>query len=111
MSNTVTVEQGNREIAEFMGLLSGKPEYPYTKPNDVVNYREPLYHSSWDWLMPVVEKIYLMREIADFIISPGKAQIILKNGLTFKSPQSPQNNTITEVWILINELIQTNFKK
>jgi hypothetical protein len=65
--------QGNRILAEFMGL---KPGYnSYTKKYNwgdgiffmtdgdtieevmdaIVGYAK--YHSSWDWLMPVVEKI------------------------------------------------------
>ena len=49
--------EGNKLIAEFMGLLSGKPQYPFTKPNESVNYRVSQYHTSWDWLMPVVKNI------------------------------------------------------
>ncbi len=40
-----TIEQKNRMIAEFIG----KEIYQY--------HHESFYHSSWDWLMPVVEKI------------------------------------------------------
>ena len=39
------IEESNRLIAEFMG----KEIYQ--------NYHESHYHNSWDWLMPVVEKI------------------------------------------------------
>lgn len=39
-----TLEQGNRLIAEFLGW--------HLDPK-----RSLKYHSSWDWLMPVVEKI------------------------------------------------------
>lgn len=54
-------EKGNKMIAEFVGhKLIGKPEWEYEywliEGN---NYRgdELKYHTSWDWLMPVVEKI------------------------------------------------------
>ena len=56
----------NREeiklIAEFMGMT--EYEYPTDMPEWVniygsneKNYINFRYHSSWDWLMPVVEKI------------------------------------------------------
>ena len=43
-----TTEENNRMIAEFMGA-SGF---------DMLGEKvEPRYHTSWDWLMPVVKKI------------------------------------------------------
>ena len=42
-----TTTQENKLIAEFMG---------YNYPGDF-NLDELMYRSSWDWLMPVVEKI------------------------------------------------------
>jgi hypothetical protein len=47
MENT---NEGNKLIAEFMGSSFDYPHYPY--PDD-----ELRFHESWDWLMPVVEKI------------------------------------------------------
>ena len=58
------MEDTNELIAEFMG-------YKVMKENDFLNYNYPkntnldnimidvaiMYHKSWDWLMPVVEKI------------------------------------------------------
>ncbi len=47
----MTTEEGNKLIAEFHG------EFDVWKPTDGI-YPFPLkYNSSWDWLMPVVEKI------------------------------------------------------
>jgi len=57
--------EDNKLIAEFMGddyeaiVFSAKDDlYAIGHRNDVyidANYK--LYHNSWDWLMPVVEKI------------------------------------------------------
>lgn len=61
----------NELIAEFMGAIINKQEYggsgamnrnwsishPITKNRMILYGVEMLYDSSWDWLMPVVEKI------------------------------------------------------
>jgi hypothetical protein len=50
--------EGNRLIAEFMKdyeLITDKGVYLYPQKGFYVDELE--YHSSWDWLMPVVEKI------------------------------------------------------
>jgi hypothetical protein len=54
----------NKKIAEFMGM---KPHHQDSGcltrvddngSNEVVPIEELAYHTSWDWLMPVVEKCY-----------------------------------------------------
>jgi hypothetical protein len=77
------IEQGNELLAKFVGgfianrskkkpLLSFKDVIPfceaikYTTQGDYLVYREDLlFHESWDWLMPVIEKI---AETHDFMI-------------------------------------------
>jgi len=50
--------EGNKLIAEFMELYLIKGQkYPFGHPVTKVNFKEARYHYSWDWLMPVVEKI------------------------------------------------------
>lgn len=57
--------EGNKLIAEFMGIgkTTQEPEL-YFKP-DTESYwitsDELKYHTSWDWLMPVIEKIHGIR--------------------------------------------------
>ena len=58
------MENNNKLIAEFMGLKEGKK---YLSPSldapesigmgMYVSLDEMRYHTSWDWLMPVVEQI------------------------------------------------------
>ena len=58
------MEHNNKLIAEFMDLRStGLSIY---KPSE---YK---YHTSWDWLMPVVQKIESLGYV--FIIQGGKAE-------------------------------------
>ena len=50
----------NKLIAEFMGSKHPKYEDMYRLPHEDVYVGELQYDSSWDWLMPVVEKINLL---------------------------------------------------
>ena len=55
--------ENNKLIAEFMGMTYGDPNDNSVmiqmthQGNEVVPIESMKYHSSWDWLMPVVEKI------------------------------------------------------
>lgn len=59
------IENGNRLIAEFMGwksvLYANLPNRMHRTDEKGVQWADDIrnfkYHSSWDWLMPVVEKI------------------------------------------------------
>ena len=61
------MEKTNKLIAEFMGLdtevfKSGKVNYYYydkvSKQEIFLEAHELSYNVSWDWLMPVIEKIH-----------------------------------------------------
>jgi hypothetical protein len=47
----------NELIAEFMGLPLTKDEVKFTGGTQKVPFQKWKYDASWDWLMPVVEKI------------------------------------------------------
>lgn len=49
------MEKNNKLIAEFMGVYSKENGYDYTKIGNIGVF----YHTSWDWLMPVLKKINL----------------------------------------------------
>lgn len=55
--------ENNRLIAEFMGytVLEDTEEQCFVRGNepDVTHIEEFIYHTSWNWLMPVVKKIEL----------------------------------------------------
>ena len=57
--------ESNKLIAEFMGFKL-RPDiaedwYIHTnRPAHAMRLRDAKYHASWDWLMPVVEKIERM---------------------------------------------------
>tara|TARA_Y100000356_G_scaffold120859_1_gene113710 strand:- start:137 stop:442 length:306 start_codon:yes stop_codon:yes gene_type:complete len=50
------MKNNNKVIAEFMGVYSEESGYDYTK----IGNKGVSYHKSWDWLMPVVDKMESM---------------------------------------------------
>lgn len=54
------VEEGNKLIAEFMGVYSwddNRYGLMWKNPVSGSSSKSLQYHSSWGWIMPVVEKI------------------------------------------------------
>ena len=118
---------GNRLIAEFMGFEKvlgkfyggmkdekGNSTYPAWSDTmniildskiDIPEYGLK-FNSSWDWLIPVVEKIYLMREVVAFTISLGEVEIKLIGREPIKSPCIPSNDSIKELWLAVVQFIK-----
>lgn len=71
----MTTEAGNMLIAEFMGYQNRYAQKWYTDGHDSGFYIDAAtcYHSSWDWLMPVVEKIHTLPEF--FTVDMGAIMI------------------------------------
>ena len=61
------INAGNKLIAEFMGLkmIEAKDITENTNINEYCY--EPRYHSSWDWVIPVVNKILKVYAENEFI--------------------------------------------
>ena len=51
------MKENNKMIAEFMGIVYPKLDNVIVIDNVVIKEDDLQYHKSWDWLMPVVEKI------------------------------------------------------
>ena len=68
--------ENNKLIAEFMGYTPN--EYGvYQTPHGKYHLDHFSFHSSWDWLMPVVEKIEFEHDCLVIINSP--LQVIITN--------------------------------
>lgn len=68
----------NQLIAEFMGMTYGDPNdnsvmiQMTPQGNEVVPIESMKYHTSWDWLMPVIDKCYqqhMSKHIAEAVMT------------------------------------------
>lgn len=106
--------EGNRLIAEFMGGKYDKDTNFPIHPNDIwlpthgiVNYttinigygKILLYHSSWDWLIPVIKKI---REIINVELNVDSFEEIRERKLTL----NPYDYNIEQVYKAVVEFIK-----
>jgi hypothetical protein len=92
LSAALSVEEGNKLIAEFMDR------------NKAFDPRDKIYqyHSSWDWLMPVVEKIEAMRG-THLLMKPFGCEILMFG----KSLINEVGNTkIEAAWLAVVEFIK-----
>jgi hypothetical protein len=57
----LSIQDGNRIIATFMGLTTNTNERGFviiTDEDGDPPFDYPKYHSSWDWLMPVWKRLF-----------------------------------------------------
>lgn len=124
------IQEKNRLIAEFMGYAVDNNGYhkngEYVDNKGSKHYtgltiKEVKYHTSWDWLMPVVEKIETI-EIPDYYlpecyfivtIEPGYC-VISENGeapmVEYQDQESPKISIVYEAVIEFIEWYNTNKK-
>lgn len=107
MTNNKEIEEGNKLIAEFM--KNAAVNSPHKKPN-----KELKYHESWDWLMPVVEKIRQTTEHGHLITisfyskgigNPTECRIYL-NDLGAEEITTECLNPIEAVWLAVIDFIK-----
>lgn len=74
------ITESNKLIAEFMGLKNISHSKKYggiiiaSPSEDDLEIVPVLYHTSWDWLMPVVEKIESLNFAVDIQSIPPSGQ-------------------------------------
>lgn len=117
MNKEISIEENNRLIAEFMGAVvnknwTDKLTYCYTKENVPTKHSsynwavdEMQYHTSWDWLMPVVERIELITPVHiwsdECKIKPHYDTVFYNN-----TGESGNLKKIDVVWNTITQFIQ-----
>lgn len=96
--------EGNKLIAEFMC-------WDRTEPTNSTLFEQSIkhtqYHRSWDWLMPVVEKI------GNYEISRGHCWFWLTSDIGEEKEISNQEavSTIEAAWLAVVDFIKSNNNK
>jgi len=112
--------EGNKMISRF----ASESKEPYRNEGDFVSYigcngeegyfdyEDMQYHTSWNWLMPVVEKIENIKDSENnyaFSFDIGRDFcVIFHNDLTQNTitAKSEHNNKIKSVWLAVVEFIK-----
>lgn len=110
---TEEIVEGNRLIAEFMGykqrenggLFWGNDGLGGLYPKDLK------YHSSWDWLMPVVEKIInsncsSAELCGEWYLNSSKYSFSMLNDQTNSCEGNSKNSLIEATWLAVVEFIK-----
>ena len=85
------ITENNRLIAEFMGYNEEivNDEVYFTLPDmlESLSDEELHYHSDWNWLMEVVEKIENYNEYTNVLFTPQGCEIncYIENGFLFSN--------------------------
>lgn len=99
----------NKLIAEFMGLEKENGLYLFTTPMDDYKTDTLYFNHSWDWLMPVVQKIESLGYV--FTIQGGKAEYgeMLSEAQCFIA-EDKLSSTYKAVVEFINQYNNNSFK-
>jgi hypothetical protein len=124
----MTIEEGNKLIAEFMGKTFRAYKGNSSVMEDFKTYADCLkaiktnkwkgyapeigwrlgcgkYHESWDWLMPVVDKIRSYNNVIAFEICFCLGVIVkVRYGDEWHNYES--NNALEVIWTAVVEFIQ-----
>lgn len=119
------ITEGNKLIALFMGMDKLPPRY-YNEMNpaleyfgkkdshnysNVVNEMELNYHSHWDWLMPVVEKIESLKSVdgrgeVNYIVTIEESYCVVSQGGENSIVEVIGDDKIESVWLTVVDFIQ-----
>ena len=94
--------EGNKLIAEFMGVDVDSYTSYAEELRKCYSESDLEYHSSWDWLMPVVDKLMSTKQ-CDMIIHAKNLVVISYGGKTFSYYEM---SLIENVWIAVVEFIK-----
>jgi len=109
------VLEGNKLIAEFMslkamevakGMLDIKYEHNFTTHGFKEQTHEGclLFHSSWDWLMPVINKA--IDYGFHYQLANGEITCWADGMYKYYAPYTSDNEILTNCWVAVVEFIK-----
>jgi hypothetical protein len=105
--------EGNRIIAEFDGWKYIEDGDSFHKPPNLLFSHELKYHSSWAWLMPVVEKIENLNNknsLLFYVSISGDECEIRRNDFpphdTLITIKSVHKDKLKSTWLAVVEFIK-----
>lgn len=120
--NSTEILEGNKLIAEFVGEEApGNPIYKvYKLQQGFISEYDLEYNSSWDWLMPVVEKIEHLYETptslplfninshyCKFALThPHKYKVFIVGSYKTSPEEIKANSKIEAAWMVAVEFIK-----
>jgi len=75
--DTMKIVENNILVAEFMGEEMGGPGFAlgFFIDDAFIDFWELKYNKSWDWLMPVINKIYSMNSYYKYIEETARLMV------------------------------------
>lgn len=113
------ITEGNRLIAEFMGdkimvetdgiaIVSKNNGMWFSGTKRLGNYNQRCYHSSWDWLMPVISKISSIEFTMPKFNRPMVEAQEKFNGLVYRSLYYRKTDEVHEFVVDFLNIYKTN---
>ena len=118
MQNQKTMEKSSKLIAEFMGMTNhhNDKSMMVTKTpqgNEVTPIDSLQYHSSWDWLMPVIEKIeikgYKFEKKFQRVEKDWQSLIVKGNDILYQ--EFSKNSLKSSYYVVLSFIKDYNLKK
>jgi hypothetical protein len=102
---TKEIIEGNQLIAEFVGYVE-VDGIKFDLPHNENHAEEYEYHSSWDWIMPVVERVesigyWIRMDYNDVFVVVDDTNIVIENPM-----RKDTDTKLLLVWRVVVEFVK-----